>query len=97
MNHDKAIRVIKDLGPAPTRTKNVKGMWNWTKITNSGSNIYEMQELLSPKKPVYEDADLIDITGQMDRARFLYQGPDSKDGQAVFYVIVNRYSQLLYY
>lgn len=36
-----------------------------------------------------------DVTGVLERARFLYQGPNDKRDMPVFYLIVNRYPLFL--
>eukprot|EP01112_Ceratiomyxa_fruticulosa_P016885 TRINITY_DN5161_c0_g1_i1.p1 TRINITY_DN5161_c0_g1~~TRINITY_DN5161_c0_g1_i1.p1 ORF type:complete len:931 (-),score=175.29 TRINITY_DN5161_c0_g1_i1:271-3063(-) len=75
---DKILQTLIDLGPSPKTRRTKKGENDGEATSSNGS------------APVVSVTAFEDMTTLLDRARFLYQGPNDKSGKPVFYLIVNR-------
>eukprot|EP01113_Clastostelium_recurvatum_P021211 TRINITY_DN2509_c0_g1_i2.p1 TRINITY_DN2509_c0_g1~~TRINITY_DN2509_c0_g1_i2.p1 ORF type:complete len:928 (-),score=285.96 TRINITY_DN2509_c0_g1_i2:70-2805(-) len=73
---DEILVILKDLGPSPK-----------TKRTRKQPAAGEEEPVVS--EPISGGV-AEDMVQQLERARFLYQGPNDKEGKPVFYLIMNR-------
>ncbi|KYQ92202.1 Ras GTPase activation domain-containing protein [Tieghemostelium lacteum] len=72
------LEILKELGPSP-KTKNEKK-----------KRETDASEELTPNGGASLNSAFDDCTYMLERARFLYQGPNDKHDKAVFYLIANR-------